>query len=229
MFWKYIEKINWCKVIHHFLRMKYKALDIQITYFGCDAFDINYGWERYTHHAGPRFYITILGVLMGGCICDYRHWNEVEGRFYLDEEPELRWIGCSDGYSETDYWQDIKKTAEVHGLDEDYLARCQAAFMEYKQEKEVRDKQEELEEEKPFVLKHPIDWANVKYARNGDANYLSKKYGIKKVGEDKIEVQEFRLKHILPVEFVITCFDLYDKKGNLISRASDYEDEEYEI
>ena len=225
MFWKYIEKISWFKVIHHFLGMKHKCLDMQISYFGERAFDLDCGWERRMDHAGPRFYVTILGVLIGGTICDYRHWNEVEGRFYLDEEPELSWIGCSDGYSEADYWRDIEKTTAAHPeLDENYLARCQAAFMEYKQEKEaqaLRNKQKELEEEKPFVLKHPIDWKQVKYGRDGKD---WQKCPIKKIGDDEIEVRCFRNKHIFSMKCVVLWLDLYDKHGNCLSRANDYED-----
>jgi len=62
MFWKYIEKINWIKVFHHFLGMKYKAIEIQITYFGTDAFEIGGGWSRHKDHAGPNIQVTILGV-----------------------------------------------------------------------------------------------------------------------------------------------------------------------
>lgn len=223
MFWKYIEKISWFKVIHHFLGMKHKCLDMQISYFGERAFDLDCGWTRRMNHAGPRFYVTILGVLIGGTICDYRHWNNAENRFYFDEEPELSWIGYK-GYTEQDFWRDIEKTAEVHHLDENYLARCQAAFMEYKQEKEeqaLRSKQEEFEEEKPFVLKHPIDWEQVKYGRDGKD---WQKCPIKKIGEDEIEVRCFRNKHIFSVKCVVLWLDLYDKKNRLISKAADYDD-----
>ena len=231
MFWKYIEKINWSKVIHHFLGMKYKALDMQVAYFGCDAFEIECGCSRHTDHAGPSIEITVLGVLFGISIYDYRHWNRAENRFYFDGEPEISWIGYK-GYTEDDYWNDIKKCADEHKLDEDYLPRCEAAFVEdmlmRKYHKKLFAKWDE-EDKKPFVLKHPIDWANVKYAKD---EAINKKYTVRQVGKDKLEVTEFRVKHIMPVKDVVTWWNLYDKKGNLVSKASDYnteEDDEYEI
>jgi len=231
MFWKYVEKINWSKVIHHFLGMKYKALDMQIAYFGCDVFEIECGWARHTDHAGPSIEVTILGVLFGISIYDYRHWNRVENRFYFDEEPEISWIGYK-GYTEDDYWNDIKKCADEHKLDEDYLPRCEAFFVEDMLWREHHKKLEakwDEEDKKPFVLKHPIDWANVKYAKD---EAINKKYTVKQVGEDKLEVTEFRIKHIMSVKTVVTWWNLYDKKGNVVSKASDYkteEDDEYEI
>ena len=230
MFWKYVEKINWSKVIHHFLGMKYKALDMQLAYFGCAAFEIECGWYRHTDHAGPSLDVTVLGVLFGISIYDYRHWNLVVHRFYFDEEPEITWLGYQ-GYTEDDYWNDIKKCAEEHKLDEDYLPRSEAAFVEdmlmRKYHKKLFAKWNE-EDKKPFVLKHPIDWANVKYAKD---EAINKKYTVRQVGKDKLEVTEFRVKHIMPVKDVVTWWNLYDKKGNLVSIASDYETEEdeYEI
>ena len=81
------------------------------------------------------------------------------------------------------------------------------------------------ENKKPFVLKHPIDWANVKYAKYEKQR---KKYFVRQIGEDTIEVTAFRCKYILSVEDVVTWWNLYDKKGNLVSKASDYETEEAE-
>lgn len=68
--WKYIEKIDWCKVCHRFLGLKHKALEIQAAYFGTDVFDINCSWRRRQEHAGMSFEITLLGVLvaLGGCV-----------------------------------------------------------------------------------------------------------------------------------------------------------------
>lgn len=61
--WKYIEKIDWCKVWHRFLGLKHKALEMQAAYFGTDFFDINCSWRRRQDHAGMSFEITLLGVL----------------------------------------------------------------------------------------------------------------------------------------------------------------------
>ena len=223
MFWKYIEKINWIKVIHHFLGMKYKALEMQITYLGHAAFEIECGWSRHTSHAGPRIEVTILGVSFAISVYDYRHWNNAENRFYFDEEPEIDWIGYK-GYTEDDYWNDIKKCAKEHKLDEDYLPRCEAAFVEDMLRCEHLKKLDEADN-KPFVLKHSIDWANVKYAKYEKQR---KKYFVRQIGEDTIEVTAFRCKYILSVEDVVTWWNLYDKKGNLVSKASDYETEEAE-
>ena len=112
------------------------------------------------------------------------------------------------------------------------MPRCEAFFVEDMLWREHHKKLEakwDEEDKKPFVLKHPIDWENVKYAKD---EAINKKYTVKQVGEDKIEVTEFRVKHIMSVKSVVTWWNLYDKKGNLVSNASDYnteEDDEYEI
>ena len=207
--------------------MKYKAIEIQITYFGTDAFEIGGGWSRHKDHAGPNIQVTILGVFFEISVYDYRHWNDTENRFYFDDEPVISWIGHY-GYTEDDYWNDIKKCATEHKLDEDYLPRCEAAFVEKMLRceylKKLHAKWDE-EDKKPFVLKHPIDWVNVKYAKRENRK---KKYAVRKVEENKIEVTKFRVKHIMSVKDVVTSWNLYDKEGNLISKASDYETNEDE-
>lgn len=54
MFWKYIEKIRFYHIIHHFLGMKNKAFEIQIDYNGWEWFDINFYWQPRTDHGGFR-------------------------------------------------------------------------------------------------------------------------------------------------------------------------------
>lgn len=218
--WNYIEKIDWCKVYHHFLGMKYKALELQISYFGCDAFDISYSWRRRQDHAGISLEVTLLGVLCAISLYDYRHWNEVENRFYLADEPELANIGL--GYTEEEYREALKRCAQKHCLDEDYLPRCEAAFVEYQIEsarQQALYEKWEKEDQKPFQLKQPINWANVKYAKQGKQY---KKYVVKFLSNDEIEITEFRTKYRLPVKDVVSLFDLYDNKGRLVSRAVDY-------
>ena len=219
--WNYIEKIDWCKVYHHFLGMKHKALEIQVTYFGTDSFDISYSWRRRQDHAGISLEITFLGVLCAISLYDYRHWNEVENRFYLEDEPELACIGFN-GYAEEQYFEALKKCAQKHQLDEDYLPRCEAAFVEYQIEKvrqQVLYAQWEKEAKKPFQPKHPINWANVKYAKRGKKY---KKYAVQCLSNGDIEITEFRTKYRLPVKDVASLFDLYDNKGRLVSHAEDY-------
>ena len=226
--WNYIEKIDWCKGYHHFLGMKYKALELQISYFGCEAFDVSYSWRRRQDHAGISLEITLLGVLCAISIYDYRHWNEVENRFYLEDEPELACIGVN-GYAEEQYFDALKKCAQKHCLDENYLPRCEAAFVEYQIERARQQAlyaQLEQEDKKPFQPKRPINWANVKYAKQGKKY---KKYAVKFLSNGDIEITEFRTKYRLPVKDVASLFDLYDNKGRLVSQAEEYREEEYEI
>ena len=220
--WNYIEKIDWCKGYHHFLGMKYKALELQISYFGCEAFDVSYSWRRRQDHAGISLEITLLGVLCAISIYDYRHWNEVENRFYLEDEPELACIGVN-GYAEEQYFDALKKCAQKHCLDENYLPRCEAAFVEYQIERARQQAlyaQLEQEDKKPFQPKRPINWANVKYAKQGKKY---KKYAVTYLSNGEIEITEFRIKYRLPVKDVVNLFDLYDNK------AKEYRENEYEI
>lgn len=225
MLWKYIEKIWWLKVFHSFLGMENKVMEIQITYFGDRAFDLACGWSRHTDHAGPFAELTLLGVLFAVSVYDCRHWNNAENRFYYDDEPKPAWIG-HEGYTEQDYWNDLKKCAVKHHLDEDYLPRCEAFFGEelLRQEemKKLFAKWDE-KDKKPFVLKHPIDWEQVQYGKDGKD---WQKCPVKKIGDDEIEVCCFRNRHVFSVESVVSRFDLYDKKGHLLSKVSDYEEEE---
>ena len=226
--WNYIEKIDWCKGYHHFLGMKYKALELQISYFGCEAFDVSYSWRRRQDHAGISLEITLLGVLCAISIYDYRHWNEVENRFYLEDEPELACIGVN-GYAEEQYFDALKKCAQKHCLDENYLPRCEAAFVEYQIERARQQAlyaQLEQEDKKPFQPKRPINWANVKYAKQGK-KYT--KYAVTYSSNGEIEITEFRIKYRLPVKDVVNLFDLYDNKGRLVSQAKEYREDEYEI
>jgi len=224
MFWKYIEKISWFKVIHHFLGMKHKCLDMQIVYKGANVFGAEWSWDRYCCHAGPRCEIEVLGVEFNMEIYDYRHWNYAENRFYFDEEPELSWIGYK-GYTEQDFWRDIEKTAEVHHLDEDYFCRCQAVFMEDKEEhtEEARKRNEEAYTEykrKVAARVQAIDWNLVKYARVPGER---KKRPVRRVKGNTIGVKEFRVEQKLPANLVISLLDLYDKDDNLLNRAGDYQ------
>ena len=228
LMWNYIEKIDWCKGYHHFLGMKYKALELQISYFGCKAFDVSYSWRRRQDHAGISLEITLLGVLCAISIYDYRHWNEVENRFYLEDEPELACIGVN-GYAEEQYFDALKKCAQKHCLDENYLPRCEAAFVEYQIERARQQAlyaQLEQEDKKPFQPKRPINWANVKYAKQGKKY---KKYAVTYLSNGEIEITEFRIKYRLPVKDVVNLFDLYDNKGRLVSQAKEYREDEYEI
>ena len=226
--WNYIEKIDWCKVYHHFLGMKHKALEMQVAYFGTDAFDISYSWRRRQDHAGLSLEITLLGVLCAISLYDYRHWNSVENRFYFSDEPELACIGVN-GYTEEQYFDALKKCAQKHKLDADYLPRCKAALAEYQiacaRQKTLYEKWEK-EDKKPFQPKHPINWANVKYAKQGKKY---KKYAVQCLSNGDIEITEFRTKYRLPVKDVAGLFDLYDNKGRLVSQAEEYREEEYEI
>lgn len=226
--WKYIEKIDWCKVWHRFLGLKHKALEMQVAYFGTDFFDINCSWRRRQDHAGISFEITLLGVLFALCLYDYRHWNEVENRFYLEDEPELACIGVN-GYTEGQYFDALKKCAQKHQLDEDYLPRCEAAFVEHQIESARQQALYEKwakEDKKPFQPKHPINWANVKYAKQGKKY---KKYAVQCLSNGDIEITEYRYKYRLPAKDVAGLFDLYDNKGRLVSQAKEYREEEYEI
>lgn len=226
--WKYIEKIDWCKVWHRFLGLKHKALEMQVAYFGTDFFDINCSWRRRQDHAGLSLEITLLGVLCAISIYDYRHWNEVENRFYLEDEPELACIGVN-GYAEEQYFDALKKCAQKHCLDENYLPRCEAAFVEYQIERARQQAlyaQLEQEDKKPFQPKRPINWANVKYAKQGKKY---KKYAVTYLSNGEIEITEFRIKYRLPVKDVVNLFDLYDNKGRLVSQAKEYREDEYEI
>lgn len=226
--WNYIEKIDWCKGYHHFLGMKYKALELQISYFGCEAFDVSYSWRRRQDHAGISLEITLLGVLCAISIYDYRHWNEVENRFYLEDEPELACIGVN-GYAEEQYFDALKKCAQKHCLDENYLPRCEAAFVEYQIERARQQAlyaQLEQEDKKPFQPKRPINWANVKYAKQWKKY---KKYAVTYLSNGEIEITEFRIKYRLPVKDVVNLFDLYDNKGRLVSQAKEYREEEYGV
>lgn len=218
--WNYIEKIDWCEVYHHFLGMKHKALEIQVAYFGTDFFDINCSWRRRQDHAGISFEITLLGVLFALCLYDYRHWNSAENRFYLEDEPEPSGIGVN-GYVEEQYFEALKRCAQKHCLDEDYLHRCEAAFVEHQIEsarQQALYEKWEKEDQKPFQPKYPINWANVKYAKQGKKY---KKYAVQCLSNGDIEITEFRTKYRLPVQDVAGLFDLYDNKGRLVSQAKE--------
>ena len=226
--WNYIEKIDWCKVYHHFFLLKHKELEIQVAYFGTDAFDISYSWRRRQDHAGLSLEITLLGVLCAISLYDYRHWNSVENRFCFSDEPEPSCVGVN-GYAEEQYFEALKRCAQKHCLDEDYLHRCEAAFVEHQIEsarQQALYAQWEQDDKKPFQPKHPINWANVKYAKQGKKY---KKYAVKFLSGGEIEITEFRTKYKLPVKDVASLFDLYDNKGRLVSQAKEYREEEYGV
>ena len=169
-----------------------------------------------------------MGVLFALCLYDCRHWNSVENRFYFSDEPEPSCIGFN-GYAEGQYFDALKKCAQKHQLDEDYLPRCEAAFVEHQIEsarQQALYEKWEKEDKKPFQPKHPINWANVKYAKQGKKY---KKYAVKFLSNGDIEITEFRTKYRLPVKDVASLFDLYDNEGRLVSQAKEYREEEYEI
>lgn len=76
----------------------------------------------------------------------------------------------------------------------------------------------EKEWEIPFQPNPPINWAHVKYAKQGKKY---KKYAVQCVSAGKIEITEYRYKYRLPAKDVAGLFDLYDNKGRLVSRAED--------
>ncbi len=84
----------------------------------------------------------------------------------------------------------------------------------------------EKEWEKPFQPKHPINWANVKYAKQGKKY---KKYAVQCVSASEIEITQYRYKYRLPAKDVAGLFDLYDNKGRLVSRAEDYKGGKEEV
>lgn len=84
----------------------------------------------------------------------------------------------------------------------------------------------EKEWEKTFQPKPPINWAYVKYAKQGKKY---KKYAIQCVSASEIEITEYRYKYRLPAKDVAGLFDLYDNKGRLVSRAADYKGGKEEV
>lgn len=70
--------------------------------------------RRRQDHAGISFEITILGVFFALCLYDYRHWNSVENRFYLESEPELANVGWN--CSEEEYFDTLKLERKIFTL-----------------------------------------------------------------------------------------------------------------
>lgn len=208
-----------CKCFHNFLGLKHKAFEIQIADTGWYLWN----WEFYrrtkTNHAGFDLSVEIFGIEFIFEFYDYRHWNDTENRFYFDEEPEFSWMGHN-GYTEADYWRDIEKTAKIHNLDEDYLCRCQAAFMVHKEEIEEYKKLEEewaKEEEKPFVLDPNIPWHTMAKAKDWRGCTLK----LQMIDDKKVKVIGVRKSEIDSLENIITYCDIYDKHGKLLSKAQD--------
>ena len=109
------------------------------------------------------------------------------------------------------------------------MHRCVAAFVERQiasaRQQALYEKWEK-EDKKPFQPKHPINWANVKHAKQGKKY---NQYAVKFLSNGDIEITEFRTKYRLPVKDVASLFDLYDNKGRLVSQAKEYREEEYGV
>lgn len=215
--------INWCKVIHHIFFLKHKALELQIVYRGWHKWYLTGRWERKCCHASIGIEGEIWGLWFNFNIYDYRHWNNMEKRFYLDEEPEVGWIGHN--YSRAQYWADIERTIKAHPeLDDGYYDRCKKAYKEHKQERRKMAalfKKWEAEENKPFVFKRKIDWGGVVKG----VDWEKHTYKIKELAADEVEVRGFRRAEVCSKEAVVPWLDLYDKQGNLCSSLRDYHEE----
>ena len=126
MLWKYIEKINWKRNIQHIPFLKNKQLDISITYKGY-FWECGLKWNVETCFAarGWRVEFTIFGILFYFLFYDKRLYNENEGRFYLEDEPQ--WIDDS----EPDYLQRVRDFMKKHPkLKEGYYERVVAQMTE---------------------------------------------------------------------------------------------------
>lgn len=207
------------KCFHKFLGLKNKAFEIQIAntgwywwYFGCN--------RRYkTDHAGFELDISILGIDFFFDFYDYRHWNKEENRFYFDEEPAFSWIGYK-GYTEQDYWKDIEKTSKIHNLDGNYLTRCRAVFAKYKKAQEEYEKHKpepEEEEDEPFVLDPNIPWHTMAKAKDWRGRTLKLQF----IDNEKVKVIGCRKSEIYKLEYMISFYDIYDKRGKLLSKKRD--------
>ncbi len=216
----YMACTKFYKCFHNFLGFKHKAFEIQIADTGWYWWGFEFNRRPKTDHAGFDLDINILGIEFMFDFYDYRHWNDAENRFYFEEEPEFSWIGYK-GYSEADYWRDIEKTAKIHNLDEDYLCRCQATFMVRKEEIEEYKKLEEewaKEEEKPFILDKNIAWENMAKAKD----YRGRTCKLEKLEGDKVKLIGVRRTKIVSIEDIIDWLDIYDKKGNLLSKMIEH-------
>lgn len=214
--------INWCKVIHHIFFFKHKALELQIVYEGWHKWYLTGRWERKCCHAQIGIEGEIWGLWFNFNIYDYRYWNNAENRFYLDEEPEVCWIGKN--YSKEQYWADIERTIKAHPeLDSGYYSRCKQAYKDYQQErKELAAKFKEWDRKAkgPFIFKTEIDWASIVKG----VDYEGRKYKLRLLDTDEIEVCGFRRSCVVSKEDIVSWLNLYDKQGVLLSSYRDYEE-----
>ena len=81
---------------------------------------------------------------------------------------------------------------------------------EYKKLKEEWAK----EKEKPFVLDKNIPWETMAKAKD----YRGRTCKLEKLEGDKVKLIGVRRSEILPIEDIIDWLDIYDKKGNLLSK-----------
>jgi len=110
-----------------FLKNKYLCLQGKFTGKHLFKFEIYGKWRR-KDHAGYDINLEICGYEFYLEITDGRHWNYVEDRFYMDDEPQCGWS------SPEKYYEDIKKFIANHPeIDKGYYRRCLIAYKLYNQ------------------------------------------------------------------------------------------------
>jgi hypothetical protein len=59
---------------------KNKMFELQVSHFGIresrSLFNFAFRWTIRRHHAGLALHIDLLGLYLGACIYDCRHWDD---------------------------------------------------------------------------------------------------------------------------------------------------------
>ena len=210
-FKSFIKHINWCKDFD-IPFCGNKGIYLQIIYSGWHCFNFKYRINR-MDHAGFDFDLELLGIDFRFEFYDGCHYNRMEKRFYLDDEPEY-WGNKKKFLSEVKEF--IKRHPEI---DAGYYGRCleEIAFQKEAQE---------CPPPKKDYKKAVINWKEV---YKGGWSYKSKYVYYKCL----FKINEKNKKQIIRIGFMeyeimdkkraLLWLDLYDKKGNLISRSEDYQ------
>ena len=211
----FIQNISWCKD-YRFLFCKHKRVCFQIVYSGWHFLNFRYRIIFYDH-AGFHLDLEFLGVDYSFEFYDHRHYNRIENRFYLDDEPKYRG-------DEKKYLSAVQEFIKRHPeIDSGYYGRCLEKFASVK---DVSLKDEKCPPPKKDYKKAKINWKEVyKGGWSCKSKYVYENcmFKIKEKNKKQIIRTGFLKSEIMDKKKALLWLDLYDKKGNLISCRDDYD------
>ena len=191
---------------------KHKSVCFQLMYNGWHFFNFGYRIDLRSSHGGVQGSLEFLGMEFSFDFYDHRHYNYAENRFYLDDEPEC-WG------DEKKYLAAVKEFIKRHPeIDSGYYGRCL-------EEIKSRKIPEKCPPPKKDYKKAKINWKEVyKGGWSYKSKYVYEKcmFRIKEKNKKQIIRAGFIKYEVMDKKQAIRWLDLYDKKGNLISRSDDY-------